>query len=66
MEKVLKGLNNLCEKCKLLCWPVFVPQISGDPVLPGAVTVNESVTHCPIDPPEMRSFTLQKTFLQCK
>jgi hypothetical protein len=36
----------------VLCCPVLNPQISGDPVFPGAVTENPSVTHWPIDPPK--------------
>ncbi len=35
----------------ILCCPVFIPQIVGDPLLPGAERTNESVAQSPIEPP---------------
>jgi len=35
----------------LLCCPVLKPQMTGEPLFPGEVTLNESVKHAPMDPP---------------
>ena len=36
---------------KLLCCPVLNPQMTGDPMLPGLVTVKVSEVQSPTDPP---------------
>jgi hypothetical protein len=44
----------LCEFLAILsslCWPLFTPQMIGEPRLPGVVNVNVSVTQSPIEPP---------------
>ena len=38
----------------LLCWPVFVPQMTGDPQAPGEVMENWSVEQSPVPPSKKR------------
>jgi hypothetical protein len=35
----------------LRCWPLLKPQMTGLPLFPGAVTVKESVSQSPMEPP---------------
>ncbi len=35
-----------------LCCPLFEPQITGDPLLPGELTVKESKIQSPMPPPK--------------
>ena len=46
-------LDSLVKKA-LLCWPVLVPQMVGEPTLPGEVKVNVSVRQSPIDGPAIK------------
>ncbi len=46
------------------CWPVFDPQMIGEPRLPGVVNENVSVTQSPTEPPiEIKSWIKYTFFL---
>ena len=39
----------------LLCCPELIPQMAGDPLLPGELNTNESVVQSPMAPPVEKS-----------
>ena len=47
-----KLLDNQMEHS--LCWPVFVPQMTGDPLVPDAAILNRSVAQSPMAPPKVQ------------
>ena len=46
-----------------LCCPVLIPQMTGEPLFPGALTTNESVTQSPMAPPGVKNKNLVQHLL---
>ncbi len=46
-------------KANLLCWLVLMPQIGGEALFPGDVTVIKSTTQSPRDPPNKPRYIIK-------